>query len=588
MHARNLRQTPLAIAWLACLLLWEFTSAESDSCRSSDDTSLIQLAPSNLRARVSPCLNAYQQSVQSVLSDYGDHVLQRSWGGSSAPARTGQAPVLGVGFDGATSMALATFCRQRGLSVLHARPGQQSHWISSYPALYGKYKSAGRCRKELDKFDFSLAAGEGYNVLFDEAVSHHFLDFFFISPDSKVLLAVHPSTERQNQTSTIQFRSEHTFPAMSTCNRDVADVSQAQAIDLMRAHQDLVRCVVPSEQLLEVRLENNNLTAISAFLGLGLRQFEAPWPQFRYGFTPRFSGGGDRKAVGKTLSVCITGQMGRLELESKIAHVIKPASRQGMQVIVMVVLDPRDSTHFVHRGGLDVVIGPYKSFDDFRGLIPGPASVIYDPFIPEDFPIIHGYLEELRKEPGNPRMRAFSHMRQWEALSRCAELQKDHQPDMTLRLREDTYLLQSMHPDAEKEGVYVPQCRPCGGVNDKAAFAVGADVAYRYLTTPLKLMRTDFDFIRKHHKAHSKGAMGPEAVLMESLFKAKIKSFPLPPESLPMAPARHAKYEDQFYYCFYRSVQECIPEATLRQLKAKSPRINGVANESVACTPVSA
>ena len=31
-----------------------------------------------------------------------------------------------------------------GLSVLHARPGQQSHWISSYPALYGKYKSAGR------------------------------------------------------------------------------------------------------------------------------------------------------------------------------------------------------------------------------------------------------------------------------------------------------------------------------------------------------------------------------------------------------------------------------------------------------------
>ena len=47
-----------------------------------------------------------------------------------------------------------------------------------------------------------------------------------------------------------------------------------------------------------------------------------------------------------------------------------------------------------------MVLGPYKSFDDFRGLIPGPASVIYDPFIPEDFPIIHGYLEELRKEPG--------------------------------------------------------------------------------------------------------------------------------------------------------------------------------------------
>ena len=34
---------------------------------------------------------------------------------------------------------------------------------------------------------------------------------------------------------------------------------------------------------------------------------------------------------------------------------------------------------------------------------------------------------------------------------------------------------------------------------------------------------------------------------MESLIKAKIKSFPLPPESLPMAPARHAKYEDRFF-----------------------------------------
>ena len=33
MHARNLRQTPLATAWLACLLLWELTSAESVSCR---------------------------------------------------------------------------------------------------------------------------------------------------------------------------------------------------------------------------------------------------------------------------------------------------------------------------------------------------------------------------------------------------------------------------------------------------------------------------------------------------------------------------------------------------------------------------
>ena len=33
--------------------------------------------------------------------------------------------------------------------MLHARPGQQSHWISSYPALYGKYKSAGGLLVEL-------------------------------------------------------------------------------------------------------------------------------------------------------------------------------------------------------------------------------------------------------------------------------------------------------------------------------------------------------------------------------------------------------------------------------------------------------
>ncbi|CAE7458923.1 unnamed protein product [Symbiodinium natans] len=292
--------------------------------------------------------------------------------------------------------------------------------------------------------------------------------------------------------------------------------------------------------------------------------------------------------VGKTLSVCITGQMGRLELQSKIAHVIKPASQSGMQVIVMLVLDPRADTHFVHRGGLDVAIGPYKTFSEFTGLIPAPASVIYEPFIPKDHPIVPGYLEELRKEPGNPRLRAFSHMRQWEALTRCAELQKHLEPDLTLRLREDTFVLRTLHPKGDAEGVYVPQCRPCGGHNDKAAMAVGADVAYRYLTTPLRLMRSDFDFIRKHHKAHSKGAMGPEAVLMESLFKANITAFPLSPDNLPMAPARHAKYEGQYYYCFYRSVQECIPEAMLRKLKAKSPKIDGVANQSVACTPVDA
>ena len=49
-------------------------------------------------------------------------------------------------------------------------------------------------------------------------------------------------------------------------------------------------CVVPSEQLLEVRVENNNLTAISAFLGLGLRQFELL--AARVGFSRNHAGRG--------------------------------------------------------------------------------------------------------------------------------------------------------------------------------------------------------------------------------------------------------------------------------------------------------
>ena len=48
-----------------------------------------------------------------------------------------------------------------------------------------------------------------------------------------------------------------------------------------------------------------------------------------------------------------------------------------------------------------MAIGPYKTFSEFTGLIPAPASVIYEPFIPKDHPIVPGYLEELRKEPGS-------------------------------------------------------------------------------------------------------------------------------------------------------------------------------------------
>jgi len=549
----------------------------------------------SLQSRVPPCLNSYRKSVEKIIPGFGQHILLRSWGGTARASKT--PTVLGVGFDGATSLALAIFCRQRGLSVLHSWPGKTSRWIDRYPSLYATHEKPGQCRRDLDQFNFSTAVGEGYNILFDEAVSHHFLDFFFATPSSKVLLAVHPSTERTIEHQPVELRSNRTFPALASCGLSTESLTELEAIELMRSHQDLVRCVVPPEQLLEVRLDNNNNTQISEFLGLGLRKEdqEAPWPQFRLGFKPSFKRRGRRgrrghhhkdSGSGRTLAVCITGQLGRLELESKIDHLIKPAMKEGLRVVVLLVIDPRNETHFVHKGGLDVVIGPYRDFGHLRGRIPAPASVIYDPFIPRDYQIVPGYLAQLRKQPGNPRMRAFSHMRQWEALSRCATILKDLDPDVTIRLREDTYFLRNVQPQLYEHGVYVQSCRPCGGYNDKAAIAVGADVAKKYLTAPLKLMRSNFSHLLRLHKAHAKTPMGPEAVLKTSLVSEKIKVSALPAEKMAIAPARFSRYQDKYYYCFYRSVQECIPKVRLREMKKHSPRINGVANESVACTRV--
>jgi hypothetical protein len=525
------------------------------------------------------CIQSYRGSLEQILPGSGRHLHLREWGGSGMPLMPGKlAPVLGAALGTTAGRSLAVFAKQIGLRTHHdlSEDKPKKSWAALLNAVRGKHANGSNlnthneCADALNAFDFGTLLSDGFDVLLDTLVADQFLDFYALSPNSKVILST------QSAKKWIEARLKHHpldqhLPVQSRCGAKLQDVDAGVAARMFEAHQELVRCMVPKDKLLELDVLSGTSVdtgRIAQFLGKS-PNWEIPFPKLH------------RSRRATSLAVCITGQIGRLELRSKVQNLIEPSVKAGMEVQVALVLDPRRKASYVHSlagGGVDdsyiVTDGPFEHLQSAANSLPSDVSVIADAFIPAASKVNTRYLQELIDSSGNrniftkmySRTRFQSHAQQWQAMSRCWDLLAEAgstKMNYMLRVREDIYFHTPFVPSGASPGLKVPSCSSYDGLNDQLALAVGPDVARLYLTSPLEKMVSHFDDVLALQRAWTNKSLNPETVLYNVAIMNNISITRMRPEEVSFSPARSMMHGDRtFFWATHHYMRDCIGNAS--------------------------
>ena len=115
----------------------------------------------------------------------------------------------------------------------------------------------GNCkhRVELNDIDFKglLAGGQKQRILLDTPLAELFLDFYAASPKSKVVLTLRPAKSWVFSRQKGHGKSSG-WPLQSPCGKQLPELSCEDAAKLFNLHTTLVRCMVPSKNLLEINV----------------------------------------------------------------------------------------------------------------------------------------------------------------------------------------------------------------------------------------------------------------------------------------------------------------------------------------------
>mmetsp|Transcript_150968 Transcript_150968/g.267177 ORF Transcript_150968/g.267177 Transcript_150968/m.267177 type:complete len:395 (-) Transcript_150968:2-1186(-) len=181
------------------------------------------------------------------------------------------------------------------------------------------------------------------------------------------------------------------------------------------------------------------------------------------------------------VAVCISGQIARLELDSKVRNVFIPLMEQQSLVHVFVALEAGGAKYVNPETALDAEVR--FSPDDIRGrLHPFYQAGSIHPHLDHNMDISHWSRNYLATKIWvNRSMRLAGHMAQHANLKACVDLIEDHELklgiryDVILKLRDNTiapkpFKLMSA-PDIDRaytqEAVLVKDCAEWGGINDK-------------------------------------------------------------------------------------------------------------------------
>eukprot|EP00928_Gymnodinium_smaydae_P061696 TRINITY_DN45726_c0_g1_i1.p1 TRINITY_DN45726_c0_g1~~TRINITY_DN45726_c0_g1_i1.p1 ORF type:complete len:649 (-),score=76.28 TRINITY_DN45726_c0_g1_i1:119-1990(-) len=563
--------------------------AEAGSHDTFDEVSLLQrelaiyadpceASPAATSGRASGSSSSFTASQEKCISDYidaaetaypgsADHLQKRRWGGAGSPLRESrEPPILGVGFGTTGAERIVLFSHLLGLT---SRPlaEDSNFWQSlSNASALGRTPAGdtSTSRKEcvalLNEVNFTVPLVEEVEMFIDTPVAEHFLDFYALSTSSKVVMTTRPSLQWVD--ATLALDAENDVPMLSPCGLKLAAVKREVAAQLKDSYETLVRCMVPPDNLLEVDVFNStgpSTLRIANFLGKGAQLGgEIPLPRVP---DPEYEHGKKR------LGVCITGQIGRLELQSKVDNLVSPALENNMIVNVALVIDARGDTLFVHStpgssssDGFQIQeTGKYKTFHDTIGLFSEQVGVIYDWFVPQDIEIDSRY-ERALDTSIDSKTRARSHVRQWQAFHRCWDVLENPRfsMDYMVRVRDDLVLYSKFVPAGSIPRVVTPACQKWFGLNDKFAFVVGRRAIQAYLQGPLDNMLHRVDDIFEMQRLRNGPRMNPESVLWNT---AALISLPvtqlLPSELTAIVPFETVR-NGSTYECLRYGMLECL------------------------------
>ena len=209
--------------------------------------------------------------------------------------------------------------------------------------------------------------------------------------------------------------------------------------------------------------------------------------------------------------VCITGQLSRLELASKLRNLVRPLAAQYNEVEVSLALTAGDEMRYTNiMAGIDSsqqAPSPFTLASAKKALLAaGATSVgVQEPEHDSTIAVNEQFFTQLDKKNlglGYRTRRAENHIRQFEALQACMAGLRQHTqpPQIAFRLRDDAYLINAdiesladeIATDGRDEKLVLVQglrrkgCAAWGGMNDKMAVVSGA-AAPLFFTAPLDL-----------------------------------------------------------------------------------------------------
>jgi len=213
--------------------------------------------------------------------------------------------------------------------------------------------------------------------------------------------------------------------------------------------------------------------------------------------------------------ICMTGQLSRLELKSKIKNVIGNNKLKGHHIDVVVILDASNVTKYSDEAGgmkVDPSLKPEFETEESvrRELAPYTDKVRIKWYTqPADPVVAEWYYDGMYdynypKDPIERSKRVKLHVRQYATIEQCydqiLELELDNgiRYDEIVRLREDAFLFTPIRPLHElykdSEGpmpdMITNECENWNGINDKGAL-VKRSAAETYFRGPMRAMYVD-------------------------------------------------------------------------------------------------
>jgi len=216
-----------------------------------------------------------------MLPDYGDMLRQRVWGGTCLPnIDASQHKFINAGQGTTATKSLDCLFQQMGFRQHHwtLADGPGDFWAELSGLDLGTLP-VDKCMTALNTGDYGKPF-DLFDLVGDLPVGTHFLDFLACRPNAKVLLTTRPASEWAK--ARLKHSRDSEPPMESPCGLKMRDAPPEVSEALFSAHDDLVRCLVPKERLLEVDVFSQSTSGLAAriahFAGRPTDLYDIPYP----------------------------------------------------------------------------------------------------------------------------------------------------------------------------------------------------------------------------------------------------------------------------------------------------------------------